>query len=122
MSVQLVVDMNLSVEWVAELARHGWSAVHWSAVGDPRATDSTIMAWAKAQGRVVFTHDMDFGAMLALTHADGPSVLQVRGQNVLPEDISPVVVSALRQYNAELASGALVVVEMKKSRVRVLPL
>ena len=50
MSVQLVVDMNLSVEWVAELASHGWSAVHWSTVGDPRADDSVIMAWALANG------------------------------------------------------------------------
>jgi hypothetical protein len=28
MSVRLVIDMNLSVEWVAELEKHGWSAVH----------------------------------------------------------------------------------------------
>jgi predicted nuclease of predicted toxin-antitoxin system len=67
MSVQLLVDMNLSVEWVAELAKHGWSAVHWSSVGDPRAEDSTIMAWALANGYVVFTHDLDFGTILALT-------------------------------------------------------
>lgn len=46
MSVQLLVDMNLSVEWVTELANRGWSAVHWSTVGDPRADDATIMAWA----------------------------------------------------------------------------
>ena len=71
MSVQLVVDMNLPVAWVAELAHHGWSAVHWSTVGDPRAEDSVIMAWALANGRVVFTHDLDFGTMLALTHATG---------------------------------------------------
>jgi predicted nuclease of predicted toxin-antitoxin system len=122
MSVQLVIDMNLSVEWVAELAKHGWSAVHWSTVGDPRADDSMVMAWALANGCVVFTHDLDFGTTLALTHAAGPSVLQVRGQNVLPEDIGPVVVAALRQYDAALAAGALVVVELKKSRVRVLPL
>ncbi len=122
MSVQLVVDMNLSVEWVAELARHGWSAVHWSAVGDPRADDSTIVAWAQANGRVVFTHDLDFGTMLALTHATGPSVLQVRGQDVLPEDIGTVVIATLRQYESALEAGALVVVELKKSRIRVLPL
>jgi predicted nuclease of predicted toxin-antitoxin system len=122
MSVQLVVDMNLSVEWVAELARHGWSAVHWSTVGDPRAEDSAIMAWALANDHVVFTHDLDFGTMLALTHATGPSVLQVRGQRVLPEDMGPVVVAALRQYDATLKAGALVVVEVRKSRVRVLPL
>jgi hypothetical protein len=34
MSVKLVIDMNMSPEWVAELGRHGWSAVHWSTVGD----------------------------------------------------------------------------------------
>jgi predicted nuclease of predicted toxin-antitoxin system len=122
MSVQLLVDMNLSVEWVAELAGHGWSVVHWSSVGDPRADDSVIMGWALANGYVVFTHDLDFGTALALTHATGPSVLQVRGQSVLPEDIGPVVIAALRQHDAALAAGALVVVDVKKSRVRVLPL
>ena len=121
MSVRLVVDMNLSVEWVTELARHGWAAVHWSTIGDP-ADDAVIMGWARANGHVVFTHDLDFGTMLALTHATGPSVLQVRGQNVLPEDIGPVVVAALRQHDAALAAGALVVVDVRKSRVRVLPL
>jgi predicted nuclease of predicted toxin-antitoxin system len=122
MSVRLVVDMNLSVEWVAELARHGWAAGHWSTIGDPRAEDSVIMAWARANAHVVFTHDLDFGAILALTHATGPSVLQVRGQNVLPEDIGPVVIAALRQHDSALAAGALVVVDVRKSRVRVLPL
>jgi predicted nuclease of predicted toxin-antitoxin system len=106
MSVQLVVDMNLSVEWVAELARHGWSAVHWSTIGDPAAEDSVIMAWALTNGYVVLTHDLDFGTTLALTHATGPSVLQVRGRSVLPEDIGPVVIAALRKYDAELAAGA----------------
>ena len=44
MSVRIVIDMNLSIEWVPVLAGHGWSAVHWSTVGDPRAEDSAIMA------------------------------------------------------------------------------
>jgi predicted nuclease of predicted toxin-antitoxin system len=122
MSVPLVIDMNLPLEWVAELAGHGWPAVHWSTVGDPRAEDSVIMAWALSEGRTVFTHDLDFGKLLALTHANGPSVLQVRSQNVLPEVIGPMVIAALRQHEAALVSGALVVVDLKKSRVRVLPL
>lgn len=122
MSVQIIVDMNLSVEWIAELAKHGWSAMHWSTVGDPRAEDSVIMAWALANKYVVFTHDLDFGTILALTHAAGPSVLQVRGQNVLPEHMGPLVVAALRQHENALQAGAIVVVEEKKARVRVLPL
>ena len=122
MSVQLVIDMNLSPAWIAELAAHGWSAVHWSTVGDPSADDAMIMAWARANGRVVFTHDLDFGTMLALTHATGPSVLQIRSQNILPEDIGPMVIAALRKHDADLAAGALVVVDPKKSRIRLLPL
>jgi predicted nuclease of predicted toxin-antitoxin system len=122
MSLRLLVDMNLSPEWVAELSQQGHDAVHWSDAGDPRAADTAIMAWAVANGRVVFTHDLDFGTVLALTHAGGPSVIQVRGRDVLPEHMGWVVVAALRQYEAALTAGALVVVEEGKSRVRVLPL
>lgn len=121
MSAKIVIDMNLSVEWVGELTRHGWHAVHWSTVGDPRADDAAIMAWAWANDYTVFTHDLDFGTMLAQTQAKGPSVLQIRTVSALPEDIGSVVIAALRQYDAALTAGALVVVDEKKSRVRVLP-
>ena len=122
MSISIVVDMNLSPDWVPVLQRHGWNAVHWSDIGDPRASDKTIMDWARANSRMVFTHDLDFGTMLALTHESGPSVLQIRAQDVLPEHLENVVVGALRQHEADLISGALVVVDASRSRVRVLPI
>jgi len=121
MSVKLLVDMSLSPEWVGELANAGWPTVHWSAVGAPSAKDAEIMAWALTNDHVVFTHDLDFGTLVALTHAVGPSVLQVRGQAVLPEDLGPVVLAALRQHQTSLSAGALVVVELSRTRVRVLP-
>jgi predicted nuclease of predicted toxin-antitoxin system len=122
MSLRILVDMNLSVEWIPLLEQAGWTAVHWSKVGDPRADDNTIMVWASANKHVVFTHDLDFGTMLALTHTGEPSVIQVRTQQVLPENIGPIVLSAIKQYEQELSAGALVVVEPEKSRVRVLPI
>ena len=122
MSIRVVVDMNLSVDWVPVLQEAGWAAVHWSFVGDPWAPDATIMSWALAHSHAVFTHDLDFGTALALTHAGGPSIIQVRGQRVLPEHMGSVVLAALRQYEAELSAGALVVVEEARRRVRVLPL
>ncbi|HXT13289.1 MAG TPA: DUF5615 family PIN-like protein [Candidatus Angelobacter sp.] len=82
--MKLVVDMNLSPEWVKVLVEAGWETIHWSKVGDFRATDIEIMAWAKSNGHVVFTHDLDFGTALALTHAEGPSIIQVRTQDVAP--------------------------------------
>jgi predicted nuclease of predicted toxin-antitoxin system len=81
-----------------------------------------IMAWARSNGYVVFTHDLDFGTALALTHAAGPSVLQMRTQDVLPAHAGPVIAASLRQHESDLAAGALVVVDEARSRVRILPL
>jgi predicted nuclease of predicted toxin-antitoxin system len=120
--VKLVIDMNLSPGWVAVLQRHGWDAVHRSTAGNPRATDQEILAWAKAVRHVVFTHDLDFGAILAATRAEGPSVFQVRTQDVTPAHLEPLVVAALRTHEAALQEGALVTVDETRSRVRILPI
>jgi len=85
--MRILVDMNLSPEWTAIFAARGWEAVHWSTVGDPRAADRVVMDWAKANGYTVFTHDLDFGSLLAATQAKGPSVVQVRTQEVLPSHL-----------------------------------
>jgi predicted nuclease of predicted toxin-antitoxin system len=122
MSVKILIDMNLSPDWAPLLVNAGWTAVHWSTVGDPRATDRIIMDWAVANGYIVFTHDLDFGTALALTHDTGPSVLQVRAQNVLPDHMGSLVLAALRQHDSDLAAGALVVVEESRRRVRILPI
>lgn len=121
MSLKIVIDMNLSPGWVPFLSAHGWVVEHWSMIGDPRATDAEIMAWSVANQRVVFTHDLDFGSLLALTHATGPSVIQVRTQDVLPDHLGPIVLAALRQHESDLTAGALVVVDEARCRVRVLP-
>ena len=122
MSIKILIDMNLSSNWVPLLQNAGWSATHWSTVGDPKATDRTIMDWAEGNGYIVFTHDLDFGTILALTHKTGPSVLQVRGQDVLPDHLGNLVIAALGQHESDLESGALVVVEESKNRVRILPI
>ena len=119
---RLLVDMNLSTEWVPLLQAAGHEAVHWSEVGNPRAPDSELMAWAHARNYAVFTHDLDFGTMLALSQAEGPSVLQVRCLNVLPEAISALVLQLLDSYSEALDQGALIVADEQRQRVRILPL
>ena len=122
MSIEILIDINLSPDWVHELTKHGWGCVHWSAIGDSRATDRELMNWARSNGYIVFTHDLDFGTILAATHASGPSVIQVRGQDVLPDRMAATVVAAPNQHEPDLAAGALVVVDKSKSRVRILPI
>jgi predicted nuclease of predicted toxin-antitoxin system len=120
--VKVVIDMNLSPEWEAVLRRHGIQAVHWSTVGKPQATDAEIMVWARATGHTVFTHDLGFGALLAAAAARGPSVIQVRTQDVTPGCLETVLVTALQAHRAALENGALVTVDEARSRVRILPL
>ena len=120
--IKLVVDISLSPGWVDVFTKQGWSAVHWSTVGDPRAKDRVLMAWARDHGRIVFTHDLDFGALLALTRANGPSVIQVRSHDVLPEHLEEIVVATIRAYHPQLLQGAIVTVDESRSKVRMLPI
>ena len=122
MSLQVLVDMNLSPDWIHWFELHQFNAIHWSTVGDARATDRTLMEWALARRFVVFTHDLDFGSLLALTKAAGPSVIQVRAQDVMPDHLGRIVLAALQQYQLLLEQGALVVVDESTTRARILPL
>jgi predicted nuclease of predicted toxin-antitoxin system len=45
--VKILIDMNLSPTWVEFLIANGFEAQHWSKVGDPRATDESIMRHAR---------------------------------------------------------------------------
>ena len=114
--------MNLSPDWVPELEAAGYESVHWSTVGDPRECDRVIMEWALTNAYIVFTNDLDFGAILAATQAIAPSVLQIRGQDILPSSIGSLVISVLRQFEAVLETGALVSVDRARNRVRILPI
>jgi predicted nuclease of predicted toxin-antitoxin system len=120
--MNIVIDMNLSPDWVTIFQQQSWTAVHWSSIGDPRAEDTVILDWARTNGHIVFTHDLDFGRLLALTRATGPSVIQIRTEDILPESISNLVVTVLKRYESELASGALITIDKRKSRVRILPI
>ena len=120
--IKLVVDFSLPLAWVDVFVAYGWPAVHWTSVGDPRATDRVVMAWAREHVHVVFTHDLDFGTLLALTRASGPSVIQVRSQDVLPEHLEQIVITTIRRYESQLQEGALVTVDESRGKVRLLPI
>lgn len=120
--MRLLLDINLSPAWVDWLQDRGHHAVHWSEVGDPKAPDRQILAWAREHEHVVFTHDLDFSRILALTHARGPSVLQVRTDDVLPSAIGDLVLEAIRQHSEIIEAGAIVVIDPISSRARILPI
>ena len=120
--MKLLVDMNLSPRWIGVLDDAGFEAVHWTSLGAKNALDSEIMAYAKAADYVVLTHDLDFGAILAATHGEKPSVVQIRAEDVSPDAIGEQIIVALRQMASELEEGALLTVDPDRTRMRLLPL
>jgi len=120
--MKIVLDMNLSPDWVLVLIKAGHDAVHWSTVGDPGASDRVIMAWAAENNFVVFTHDLDFAAILASSQLKTPSVIQLRSQDILPDVAAELLINALKQFATELEAGALVTINENKARARILPI
>src|SRR5260370_5373001 len=104
--MKLLIDMNLSPRWIPLLRDAGWEAVHWSDVGKAEAGDAEIMAYAAAHDYVVVTHDLDFGAILAVTHGKKPSVAQIRSGDVSPKVIGRQTLAAPRHVPSGVAAGA----------------
>jgi predicted nuclease of predicted toxin-antitoxin system len=118
--MKIVVDMNLSGEWVPALRAVGIDAVHWGEVGPQNASDDAIMAWAEANEAIVLTRDLDFAAILTMERAGSPSIIQLRIGQVRPERHLSLVQRAVSLHRGHLESGAIVTLEEQRTRVRVL--
>ena len=120
--MKLLVDMNLSPSWIERLARHGFDAVHWSSIGAVTAPDSEILKWANEHEFVLITNDLDFSAILAAGAVTGPSVIQLRTQDLLSDAAVSIVVNALEAHREAIERGALLSIDEAGRRVRMLPL
>jgi len=119
--LKLLIDMNLSDKLVGHLREVGFDCRHWKEVGDPKAPDTELFDWAKCNNAAVITRDLGFGAILAATQFDAPSVVQVRCEDSHSTSAFPIILQALSQCEEQLRQGALVGSE-NRLRVRMLPL
>lgn len=76
--MRLLLDNNLSPRLVDALSAAGWDVVHVASLGLRAAPDRTVLETARRDGRFLVSADTDFGALLASSHATGPSVVLVR--------------------------------------------
>lgn len=119
--MKILIDMNLSPEWVKEFSKFGFEAIHWSTIGKFDADDIELMEWAKTNDYIILTHELDFGTALALTKAIKPSVIQVRTQNVTVSYLSKMLIQAINTHRSYLEHGALIILDELKQRVKILP-
>lgn len=120
--MKFLIEMNLSPRWVDALRAAGLSAEHWSSIGRPDAADAELVDHARRNGMAIVTSDRDFSAILAATGGVSPSVIQLRSDALAPEALAPAVIGAIRRFADDISRGAIVTVDVERSRLRVLPL
>ena len=120
--MRLLVDMNLSPDWVPVLEACGWEAIHWIDVGVPNAPDPDLLAHARDNDRIVFTQDLDFAQLLFATQETGPSVVILRIADEFDTAVRQHVCEMIRIAAEDLTTGALLTISSNRARLRKLPI
>lgn len=121
--MNFLLDENQSPLLVGLLASLGHNVVHVGDLGLASAADVDVLAVASEQGRVLISADTDFGELLAESNASGPSVVLFRrqGQRRVAELVK-LLSANLGAIAEDLETGALVVIDADRIRVRRLPM
>jgi predicted nuclease of predicted toxin-antitoxin system len=120
--MRFLADAGLSPVTIDFLIQLGHEAVHVRTLGMQRAPDIDIVERAHADSSVVLTFDLDFGEVLALGVLDKPSVIIFRLADERPASVNQRLGAVLNERSADLESGALILVENTRYRVRKLPI
>ena len=120
--MRFLADAGISPKTVEFLKQLGHDTVHVRELGMQRAVDHEIIDRARRDDRVVLTFDLDFGEILALGVHDRPSVILFRLEDETADSVNRQVAPVLRDQREALESGALILVEGTRYRIRKLPI
>lgn len=120
--MRFLADAGVSPDTVAFLTRLGHDAIHVRALELHRAQDRELVDYARSEARVIVTFDLDFGDILALGVLDRPSVILLRLSDGRPVEVNSRLGTVVVEQKAALESGALILVEDVRYRVRKLPI
>ena len=120
--LRFLIDNALSLLVAERLGEAGHDAVHVRAYDLQAATDEVIVERAREEQRIVVSADTDFATILALRLARQPSfVLFRRGTERRPEQQAALLLANLAAIEDDLETGAIVVLEPGRLRIRTLP-
>ena len=121
--MKFLLDQNVSPALVVLLADADHVAEHIPDLGMREAPDDVVLAAARDADAVLISSDTDFGELLARSNANDPSVILLRRQEGRrASEIASLIVANLQAVADDLASGAIVVLDDDRVRVRSLPL
>jgi len=120
--MRFLINNCLSPAVAGGLAQAGHDATHVRDYGLQSALDEDIFARAAEEDRILVSADTDFATILALRKEKRPSVILFRRQTRRrPEEQLSLLLFNLPALSKDLDSGAIVVFDQDRIRVRSLP-
>jgi predicted nuclease of predicted toxin-antitoxin system len=121
--VRFLVDNALSPALADDLRNAGHDALHVRDFQMQAAKDSEIFDKAAIDNRIVISADADFGTLLATSGSNKPSLILFRHDCARRASTqAALIVANLASFESALSSGAIVVFEGTRIRVRLLPI
>ncbi len=120
--MRFLADMGISPRVVSALREQGHEAVHLQELGLGRMPDGDILAKASEEGRILLTHDLDFGELLAASGGKLPSVIIFRLKDMLADNVNFHLFQILAKQTSALEKGVVCSVTERKVRIRELPI
>jgi predicted nuclease of predicted toxin-antitoxin system len=120
--MKFLADMGISLRTVVFLRELGHDAVHLFEQGLGRLSDPSILQKARDEDRVLLTHDLDFGELMAASGAHLPSVVVFRLRDMRPDGVNAHLREVVTEYHEMLEKGVVVSVSEGQIRLRSLPI
>jgi predicted nuclease of predicted toxin-antitoxin system len=73
--MKFMLDMGISPKTAVFLRNLGYDAIHLHELKSDRSTDPAVMQMARNEERILLTHDLDFGQLIAASGANAPALL-----------------------------------------------
>ena len=119
--MRFLADMGISPKTVDFLNALQHDATHLHDQKLDSAPDSVILKKAREEQRILLTHDLDFGELLAASGTLSPSVIIFRLRNMHPDRVNTSLEAIIDKHAALLEKGVIISVDEGQIRVRLLP-
>jgi predicted nuclease of predicted toxin-antitoxin system len=117
-----LLDQGLPLRAADLLRQTGEDAVHVAEIGMAKATDESILRRGAQEERVIVTLDADFHSLLALSGANGPSVIRIRAEGLTARPAAELIRKIAEGFGERLLAGCMLTCDEDRVRLRKLPL